>query len=613
MLANATNTAAAPILTLEDKLNLRLESLRSTPKRVSLNDEASREWIAKNLSMIGVPAKLLDVCVEILEYMSDMKVVWLHLQECTGCSESLLRTDQPSFDVLMLEMFKIHYHDLVLMASGYGAEKILETIGSEKFVLLVEGSVSMGEQEEYITLGGKSGYKEVSHLIEHAQAVFAVGTCSSYGGIQTAHPNPTNGFGLKEVFDKEIIHIPGCPPSDRNIIGNLMYFYLLGEAPALDELGRPLWAYAKSVHDLCERRNFFLSGDFAQSFDDPNMAEGYCLYKVGCKGPYTFNNCPKVKFNSKTSWPVQAGHGCIGCSEPNFWDNFGLIERPLGNENFTTFNSRFLSMLDVSALQRLDMRLDEASLASLAQEKSSKYTLIDLSIGKDAAVYFAGVDSSLDSGEADSGTNADSGAVVKNSIAPLEINPRAVLDALESKSKQTKRLYENYAKELKSALESIKSLDAESLQSSDIYAFLGCWYALLEGASEIASKATLEAMQKLGSNMIARASEFAYPYQSPLGFKLKQSAQTITLDTTKALSNMLAYRVGGLDAYGACFSVVHDLGEAIGEYLAKNAADCAIVLQGELAQNEVFLRGVLKGQGIARASDEVKARIFVSA
>jgi [NiFe] hydrogenase small subunit len=66
--------------------------------------------------------------------------------------------------------------------------------------------------------------------------------------------------------------------------------------------------------------------EFATSFDSDEARKGWCLYELGCKGPHTYNNCATVKFNRIASgqqgvnWPVQAGHPCIGCSEPNFWD-----------------------------------------------------------------------------------------------------------------------------------------------------------------------------------------------------------------------------------------------------------------------------------------------------
>ena len=104
---------------------------------------------------------------------------------------------------------------------------------------------------------------------------------------------------------------------------------MFNEAPALDVYNRPKWAYGLRIHDLCERRGHFDAGEFVQSFGDEGAKNGYCLYKVGCKGPYTFNNCSKERFNSHTSWPIQAGHGCIGCSEPNFWDTMRPFEEPL--------------------------------------------------------------------------------------------------------------------------------------------------------------------------------------------------------------------------------------------------------------------------------------------
>ena len=116
----------------------------------------------------------------------------------------------------------------------------------------------------------------------------------------------------------------------------MIHFLLFGTLPQLDAFNRPKWAYGLRIHDLCERRGHFDAGEFVQTFGDEGAKNGYCLYKVGCKGPYTFNNCSKLRFNSHTSWPIQAGHGCIGCSEPNFWDTMGPFEEPLANKLYDT-------------------------------------------------------------------------------------------------------------------------------------------------------------------------------------------------------------------------------------------------------------------------------------
>lgn len=139
---------------------------------------------------------------------------------------------------------------------------------------------------------------------------------------------------MSAASNKPVINVPGCPPSERNIVGTLMYFVLFGNLPVLDAFNRPTWAYGQRIHDMCERRGRFDAGEFVEQFGDEGAKKGYCLYKVGCKGPYTFNNCSVSKFNSGVSWPIQAGHGCMGCSEPNFWDTMAPYEKPLADRKF---------------------------------------------------------------------------------------------------------------------------------------------------------------------------------------------------------------------------------------------------------------------------------------
>ena len=73
-------------------------------------------------------------------------------------------------------------------------------------------------------------------------------------------------------------------------------------------------------------RAFYERGQFAETFDDEGARKGWCLYKLGCKGPITYNACATMKWNEGTSFPIESGHGCIGCSEPGFWDFGGFYE-----------------------------------------------------------------------------------------------------------------------------------------------------------------------------------------------------------------------------------------------------------------------------------------------
>ncbi len=250
-------------------------------------------------------------------------VVYLHNAECTGCSEALLRTGQPFIDELILDTISLDYHETIMAAAGHAAEDALEKAVSspEGFICVVEGAIPTAEDGRYGYIGGRTMYEICSQVLPRAKAVVAYGTCSSYGGIQSAAPNPTGAMGINECFEKlgvKAINIPGCPPNPLNLVGTLVAF-LRGDSIELDRRGRPLMFFGTTVHEQCERRPHFDAGEFAPSFASEEARKGWCLYKLGCKGPLTMNNCPKVRFN-QTNWPVGAGHPCIGCSEPGFWE-----------------------------------------------------------------------------------------------------------------------------------------------------------------------------------------------------------------------------------------------------------------------------------------------------
>ncbi|RKZ68890.1 MAG: Ni/Fe hydrogenase, partial [Gammaproteobacteria bacterium] len=46
--------------------------------------------------------------------------------------------------------------------------------------------------------------------------------------------------------------------------------------------------------------------------------------------------CATTKWNDGTSWPIEAGHPCLGCSEPDFWDGGGFYKAlSMPTENIT--------------------------------------------------------------------------------------------------------------------------------------------------------------------------------------------------------------------------------------------------------------------------------------
>ena len=339
--------------TLREIFEKRIKQLSKLPR---LRDDASIErsieeggfsrrdfmkWAGAMTAMLSLPASFTPLVAEAVKVADRLPVVWLHMAECTGCSESLLRSASPTIDSLIFDYISLEYHETLMAAAGWQAEQNLENAIEKykgRYILMVEGGVPLGNAGSFLTIGGhgKKGRDIAADAAKDAAAIFAIGTCSSFGGVQAAAPNPTGAVALSEVTDKPVINVPGCPPSEKNIVGTLLHFLLYGTLPALDVYNRPKWAYRLRIHDLCERRGHFDAGEFVERYGDEGAKDGYCLYKVGCKGPYTFNSCSRNKFNQGTSWHVQVGFGCMGCSEPDFWDTMGTVGEPLKDKLYHT-------------------------------------------------------------------------------------------------------------------------------------------------------------------------------------------------------------------------------------------------------------------------------------
>jgi hydrogenase small subunit len=249
-------------------------------------------------------------------------VVWLEMQDCAGCTEALLRASNPTVSELVLDVLSVDYHETIMAAAGKQAEKSRQdAIKTGGYLLVVEGSIPKGENGAYCTIGGRTALDLLDEAAKNAIAIVAVGNCASFGGWPKAGVNPTDAYAVDEMIkDKPILNLPGCPYNPVNLTATVVHFLTFGALPDVDSLKRPLFAYGARIHDNCERRGHFDRAEFVEAWGDDGAKKGWCLYKMGCKGPVTFHNCPAVRYNEGTSWPVKAGHGCVGCSEPGFWD-----------------------------------------------------------------------------------------------------------------------------------------------------------------------------------------------------------------------------------------------------------------------------------------------------
>jgi len=299
-------------------------SSRGISRRVFL------KYASYTASLMALPPAASTAIAQGLAKARRQSVIWLSFQECTGCTESITRAHSPSLEDLIFDFISLDYHHTLQSVSGHAAEQARKAAMEENagnYIVVVDGSVPVKDNGIYSTIAGMTNLQMLEETTSNALAVISVGSCAAFGGIPYANPNPTGAVPISEIVtDKPVINIPGCPPIPEAMTGTISYFLSFGAVPELDHLGRPTAFFGETIHDRCYRRPFYERGMFAKSFDDQGARKGWCLYEVGCKGPVTYNACATLKWNAGVSFPIQSGHGCLGCSEPEFWDRGGFYK-----------------------------------------------------------------------------------------------------------------------------------------------------------------------------------------------------------------------------------------------------------------------------------------------
>ncbi len=313
-----------------DDLSAGLENLLAR-KRVSRRDFL--KFCGAMAVTLALPPRYSGRIADSLAAVQRPALVWLEFQDCAGNSESFLRSSRPSVADIVLNTLSVNYHETLMTPAGKNAEKsLMDTVSQNqgKYLVVVEGAIPTKDNGVYCTIGGRTALDLATQVCKNAAATIAVGSCASFGGLPAASPNPTGAVGIKDAVPGiTILNLPGCPANAVNITASLVHYLTFNALPATDQLGRPLFAYGKRIHDNCERRAHFDAGQFVEEWGDDHHRAGWCLYKMGCKGPATYHNCPTVRWNDGVSWPVGSGHPCIGCSEVAFWDTMTPIYRRL--------------------------------------------------------------------------------------------------------------------------------------------------------------------------------------------------------------------------------------------------------------------------------------------
>jgi hydrogenase small subunit len=300
------------------------ESVFDACRKRGLSRRQFLDFCAAITATLALPSSYADAVADALSQRRKPVLVWMEFQDCTGNTEAMLRSPHPTVEDVVLETLSWEYHETIMAGYGKHAEEALQRVVREekgKYLAVVEGSIPIADGGVYCTIGGRTALDIAHEVCTNALATLAVGACAWDGGLVRSNPNPTGAVGVQEAVPGiSVVNLPGCPHNAANTAAVLVHYLTFGEMPGLDPYNRPLFAYGQIIHDQCERRAHYDAGRYVQEWGDEGHRKGWCLYKMGCKGPEATFNCPTVRWNNATSWPVKAGHGCIACASPRFWD-----------------------------------------------------------------------------------------------------------------------------------------------------------------------------------------------------------------------------------------------------------------------------------------------------
>ncbi len=281
----------------------------------------------------GLSKKILPVvqAYRTKQQCKKLPVIWIETN-CSGDNNiAFMNTADPYVGEVFKAIIDLLYSNTFMAAQGKDALKLLNEAAKRykhQFTLVVEGAIPIKDNGIYNVIARTENYRltaleAVKWLGPLAKYVVALGTCGSFGGATAGRPNITGSVGVRDVLEREVINVSGCPVNPDWFVGTLSHLLMYGK-PELDDLGRPVLFYGYTVHKHCQRRSYFDNGDFAKKLGDSE-----CMFSQGCMGPRTGADCPYRQWINHVSWPVKVNTPCIGCTNEDFPDGSSPFFVPL--------------------------------------------------------------------------------------------------------------------------------------------------------------------------------------------------------------------------------------------------------------------------------------------
>jgi hydrogenase small subunit len=268
----------------------------------------------------------------------EVHVIWLSGAGCDGCTMATLGASDPGLEDLLLARIPnvprvTLVHPALALESGDAYRAWLDRArrgGLAPFVLVLEGSVldeSRAGAGSFSRLGTENDRAVttaawIDGLAPRADAVVAIGSCATWGGVPAAAGSPTGAMGLEDYLGRDfvsvaglpIVNVPGCAPSGDAFIEVLIgvVLHLARVAPLeLDSERRPRWVYVESARPLPPRAEYAPARIYAED-DRP---------AVGCP-------VPSHGWMKRIGGCARVGGACIGCTGRDFTDRYLALARP---------------------------------------------------------------------------------------------------------------------------------------------------------------------------------------------------------------------------------------------------------------------------------------------
>ena len=95
---------------LNDIFDTERKTLAEVERRLEMSRRDFLQFCATIAATLGLAPGAEAAVAKAVESAQRPPVIWLHFQECTGCTESLLRAEHPTIEKLILDIISLEYH-----------------------------------------------------------------------------------------------------------------------------------------------------------------------------------------------------------------------------------------------------------------------------------------------------------------------------------------------------------------------------------------------------------------------------------------------------------------------------------------------------------------------